>query len=249
MPKVPATDLANLQDETTAVAAINTNFDATEAAFDEVLFRTGTGAATDNAMEADLDMNNNRILNLPEPVDDLEPARLVDISTNLTATLAAQTAAEAAQTAAEAAQTAAETAETNAETAETNAEAAQAAAEAAAIKYILIIAVSDETTPITTGTGKVAVRLPAAMTLSEIRGSLTTASSSGVVQVDVNENGTTVFATELTIDASEKTSETAATPSVLSDTALAEDSEITVDIVSAGTNAAGLKVTLIGTFA
>jgi hypothetical protein len=112
---------------------------------------------------------------------------------------------------------------------------------------IIIIAVGDETTAITTGTAKVTFRMPFAMTLTSVRGSLTTVSSSGIPTVNIKETGTTIFSTKLTIDASEKTSTTAATPAVLSDTALADDAEITIDIDVAGTGAAGLKVALIGT--
>lgn len=116
-----------------------------------------------------------------------------------------------------------------------------------AIPEVLIIAVSDETTAITTGTAKVTFRMPFAMTLSAVRASLTTASSSGTPTVDINESGTTILSTKLTIDASEKTSTTAAAAAVISDTALADDAEMTIDIDVAGTGAAGLKVYLIGT--
>lgn len=112
---------------------------------------------------------------------------------------------------------------------------------------VLMVAVSDETTAITTGTAKVTFRMPFAMTLSAVRASLTTVSSSGTPTIDINEGGTTILSTKLTIDASEKTSTTAATPAVISDTALADDAEITIDIDVAGTGAAGLKVYLIGT--
>ena len=110
----------------------------------------------------------------------------------------------------------------------------------------LVVAVSDEATAITTGAGKVSFRMPFALTLSEVRASLSTASSSGIVQVDLNDGGSSIFSTPLTIDATEKTSETAATAAVLSDAALADDAEITIDIDSAGTGAKGLKVTLLG---
>lgn len=112
---------------------------------------------------------------------------------------------------------------------------------------ILMIAVGDETTAITTGNGKVTFRMPFAMTLTAVRASLTSASSSGIPTVDINEAGTTILSTKLTIDANEKTSTTAATAAVISDSALADDAEITIDIDVAGTGAAGLKVTLIGT--
>lgn len=109
------------------------------------------------------------------------------------------------------------------------------------------IACSDETTTLTTGNAKATFRLPQAMTLTAVRASLTTASSSGLVTVDINEAGTTVLSTKLTIDQGEKTSTTAATAAVISDSALADDAEITVDIDGAGATATGLKVWLIGT--
>jgi hypothetical protein len=103
-------------------------------------------------------------------------------------------------------------------------------------------AISDETTAITTGTAKVTWRAPHAMTVTAVRASLSTASSSGTPTVDINEGGTTILSTKLTIDANEKTSTTAAAAAVISDTAIADDAEITFDIDTAGTGAAGLKV-------
>lgn len=110
----------------------------------------------------------------------------------------------------------------------------------------LIIAVGDETTPITTGTAKVTFRMPYAFVLTAVRASLNNASSSGTPTIDINEGGGTILSTKLTIDASEKTSTTAATPAVISDANLADDAEITIDIDTAGTGATGLKVYLIG---
>jgi hypothetical protein len=112
---------------------------------------------------------------------------------------------------------------------------------------VLMIAVSDETTAITTGTAKVTFRMPWAMTVTAVRASLTTASSSGNPAFDINENGVSILSTTLTIDATEKTSTTAATPAVISDSSLADDAEITIDIDTAGTGAKGLKVYIIGT--
>lgn len=112
------------------------------------------------------------------------------------------------------------------------------------------IACSDETTALTTGTAKATFRIPYAMTLTAVRASLTGAgSTSGTTTIDINESGTTVLSTKLTIDAGEKTSTTAATPAVISDSALADDAEITIDIdaVSGGADETGLKVWLIGT--
>jgi hypothetical protein len=112
----------------------------------------------------------------------------------------------------------------------------------------LIVAVSDELTALTTGTGKLTFRMPYAFTLSNVRASLTTAQTSGsILTVDINENGTTILSTKLTIDNTEKTSTTAATAAVISDASLADDAEITIDIDQVGDGTAkGLKVYLIG---
>ena len=111
------------------------------------------------------------------------------------------------------------------------------------------IAASDEATALTAGTAKVTFRMPFAFTLTGVRASLTTAQTSGsIFTVDINEGGTSILSTKLTIDNTEKTSTTAATPAVISDTALADDAEITVDIDQVGDGTAkGLKVTLLGT--
>ena len=112
----------------------------------------------------------------------------------------------------------------------------------------IIVALSDETSDLTTGTSKITFRMPYAFTLTGVRASVTTAPTGSVLTVDINESGSTILSTKLTIDISEKTSTTAATPAVISDSALADDSEITMDIDTVGSTVAGtgLKVTLIG---
>jgi len=114
-----------------------------------------------------------------------------------------------------------------------------------------VIACSDEDSDLETGT-KVTFRMPYAFTITAVRASLTTAGTGGtLVTIDINEAGTTILSTKLTIDASETTSTTASTPAVISDSALADDSQITIDIDSVGsTNTGkGLKVYIIGTVA
>jgi hypothetical protein len=105
-----------------------------------------------------------------------------------------------------------------------------------------VIACSDETTTITTGTAKVTFRVPYSVTVTAVRASVNTVSSSGIPTVDINEGGTTILSTKLTIDASEKTSVTAAAAAVISDNQLADDAEITIDFDVAGTGAKGMKV-------
>jgi uncharacterized protein YprB with RNaseH-like and TPR domain len=84
--------------------------------------------------------------------------------------------------------------------------------------------------------------------LTEIRASLLVVSSSGVVTVDINKNGSSILSTKLTIDANEKTSLTAAAGYVITDPAMTNDDEITFDIDTAGTGAKGLIVTLLGIY-
>lgn len=114
----------------------------------------------------------------------------------------------------------------------------------------IVAACSDETTALTSGTAKVTFRNPyaSAFTVTAVKASLTTAQTSGsIFTVDINESGTTILSTKLTIDNTEKTSATAATPPVISDTSIAADAEITVDIDQIGDGTAkGLKIYLIG---
>lgn len=114
--------------------------------------------------------------------------------------------------------------------------------------FELVVACSDESTALVAGTSVITFRMPRAVTLTAVRASLKTAAATGTFTVDINEGGSTILSTKITIDATEETSVTAATPPVISDAALADDSEITIDIDDdASGDAMGLKVTLIGT--
>lgn len=117
------------------------------------------------------------------------------------------------------------------------------------LKEFMQLAISDESTNLTTGTGKLTFRMPYAMTLTGVRASVKTAPTGSTVIVDINEEGVSVISTKLSIDATEKTSTTAASAAVISDSAIADDAEITVDIDQIGSTIAGqgLKVTLYGT--
>jgi len=116
------------------------------------------------------------------------------------------------------------------------------------IEEVIIVALSDETTNLATGTAKASFHMPYAMTLSKVKASVNTAPTGSVLTVDINEAGTTILSTKLTIDAGEFTSDTAATAAVISDAALADNALITFDIDGVGSSATGkgLKVTLYG---
>lgn len=93
MAKLTLADLTSLTNQQSAVSTINSNSALIETALENTLSRDGT---TPNEMESDLDMNGNRILNLPEPLDDTEPLRLIDAQPFVDAAEAAQAAAELA---------------------------------------------------------------------------------------------------------------------------------------------------------
>src|SRR5882762_9087163 len=77
MTKVTLNNVASLIDATTAANTINANSNAIQTAFDNTLSRDGTQP---NQMKAALDMNSNRILNLPAPISNTDPVRVIDLS-------------------------------------------------------------------------------------------------------------------------------------------------------------------------
>ena len=103
--------------------------------------------------------------------------------------------------------------------------------------------------PILAGTAAMTFRAPFAMTLTDVRASVSSAPSGSGITVDINESGTTILSTKLTIDDGETTSTTAATAVVISDSAIADDAEIVVDVDAVGSTlpGSGLIVTFIGT--
>ena len=115
----------------------------------------------------------------------------------------------------------------------------------------IIVAASDETTAITVGTAKTTWRMPYPFQILAVKASLTTAGgTSGTTTIDINDDGTSILSTKITIDQGELTSETAATPPVLATTGytILPDSSITIDVdaISGGGSETGLKVELIG---
>ena len=110
-----------------------------------------------------------------------------------------------------------------------------------------VIACSDETTAIDSTGTKVTFYMPFDFTVDSVRASLTTTSSSGTPTIDISEDGTSIMTTtKITIDAGDLISTESATHPVLTDTALADESKITIDVDVTGTDATGLKVYIIG---
>ena len=122
----------------------------------------------------------------------------------------------------------------------------------AAKTEFIAIALGDESTVLAAASTTVPVvtyHMPYGFTLTNVKVGLTAAGTGAALATfDVHEAGVTVLSTKVTVDASEKTSATAATQPVISDSALAADSliEIFVDLVDTDNLAAGAKVYLIG---
>lgn len=112
---------------------------------------------------------------------------------------------------------------------------------AAANRYVNV-ALSDMTTDLTTGTAKAAWFAPEDGTLASVYIGVHDPSSSGVVRVDMNDSGGSVFTTRPAIDATEATSLTG-TAAVLDGTvSFVRGDKFTFDIDDAGTDAKGLQV-------
>lgn len=76
MAKVTIVPLGSLENQTTFLQTLNDNLETLAAALDNFLSRDGT---TPNQMQAELDMNSQRLLNLPSPVSASDPVRLIDL--------------------------------------------------------------------------------------------------------------------------------------------------------------------------
>jgi hypothetical protein len=114
---------------------------------------------------------------------------------------------------------------------------------------VLGLACSDETTAVVAGTNRARFRMPFAFTVTEVRATCNTAPTGSTLIIDINENGTSILSTKLSIDATENSSVTAAVPPAISDTALANDAEISVDFDQVGATVAGtgVKIWIVGT--
>jgi len=78
MSKVTLNNVTSFVNDATAAATVNANSATIASAFDNTLSRDGTSP---NQMGANLDMNGNRLLNLPTPNSAGEPLRLQDAAT------------------------------------------------------------------------------------------------------------------------------------------------------------------------
>lgn len=83
MAKLVTTNLDSLENQTSAIQAINANFAAVEAALENTVSRDGTSP---NFLTSELDLNNKEILNLGAPTSSSSAARLIDLQSAVTLT-------------------------------------------------------------------------------------------------------------------------------------------------------------------
>ena len=127
--------------------------------------------------------------------------------------------------------------------------AAQSAAweSGAAVKRIIEIRLLDKDTSHTVADGIGGdFRVKSAMTVVDVGCYFDTAGSGSVTTIEIFEAGSTILSTDITVDDGEKTSETAATPAVISDASIAADGIITINIsgIASGTAGKGLVIWL-----
>jgi len=111
-----------------------------------------------------------------------------------------------------------------------------------------VIACSDETSDLETGDDKAQIRLPFQFELTSISANVNTAPVGSEISIQVQEDGSDILSTPITIDVTETTSASAAVPPVILDSTLASNSIISIDLDQIGSSTAGtgLKINLVG---
>lgn len=97
---------------------------------------------------------------------------------------------------------------------------------------------------ISVGTFKNFVPVHDAITITRVEAHLNTAPTGSTAIFDINEDGTTILSTELSIDGTENYSDTAASQAVISDSAIDARSVLSVDVVQAGSSTPGADGTI-----
>ena len=106
--------------------------------------------------------------------------------------------------------------------------------------YHLSFAFGGEDEDLAVATGAITFQMPNfATTLTGVSVNVKTAPTGTAATFDLNEGGTSVLSTKITIDATETTSETALVQPVISDSAIAANAIMTLDIDAIGTTIAG----------
>ena len=112
-----------------------------------------------------------------------------------------------------------------------------------------VVACSDETSDLVVGDNVCQIRMPYQFELTAISANVNVASTGADINIQVQEDGVDIMSgVGITIDATELTSLTSTTLPTITDSTLASNSVISIDLDQIGSTltGAGLKVTLIG---
>ena len=112
-----------------------------------------------------------------------------------------------------------------------------------------VVACSSESDDLETGDDKLQFRMPFQFELTDIISNVNTAATGADINVQVQEDGSDIMSgVGITIDATETSSETSATQPTITDSTLAFNSIISVDLDQIGSSTAGtgLKINFIG---
>ena len=107
-------------------------------------------------------------------------------------------------------------------------------------------AAADQTAVLTAGTSIFVRPGMPAMEIYSVRGTVSGASSLGVVTYDLNDDTTTMLSTKITVDANEYSSVDALNPPVISVRTHANNWTLKMDIDTAGTGAKGWGIDIVG---
>jgi hypothetical protein len=117
---------------------------------------------------------------------------------------------------------------------------------------VIIWRISNDFSPLSAGTDDLACwYTDRALTLGAVYASLNTqGTTSGTTTIDINEGGTSILGTKLTVDYGESTSATAANAATITDSSIAANAQlcVEVDAISGGATEKGLVITLQATY-
>lgn len=115
-------------------------------------------------------------------------------------------------------------------------------------KQAIIIALTAPDGDAVAGTDIESFTMPYNFVCTGVRLECRTAPTGSTMEVDVNDDGASIFTTVLSIDAGETSSDDAATAAVIGSTVIAAGSLVTFDMDQVGSTVAGagVKITLLG---
>lgn len=114
------------------------------------------------------------------------------------------------------------------------------------VRETFIIRFGDNNTVPSVANGQYEWQMPYNWQWTDVYATVSTVASTGTTTIQIQQNALDVLSTAITIDATEKSSRTAAVPAVIADNTLDVDGIITFDIDVVGSGTKGLVLYMIG---